>query len=132
MASQVLIAPSFESLNDDNDTDYGSDFSAGEEEIVSQLLSGAGPISPAIVEEDNPITTEIEHHDTQQTLRLPRIYPAGERSPLLQAARAAEQVAEQLSRVIARERYPDCMSLSSINLLSYPMFLLYLYINRSD
>ncbi|KUJ16948.1 uncharacterized protein LY89DRAFT_646003 [Mollisia scopiformis] len=98
-------------LEDNNDTDYGSDFSAGEEEIVSRLLSGASP-SPAIIieEDDNPITTEIEHHDTAQTLRLPRLPTiTGERSPLFQAARAAEQVAEQLSRVVAAkgERYPD-------------------------
>lgn len=105
MASPALLSPQI----DDNDSDYGSDFSAGEEEIVSRLLSGT---NPGVLEEDNPITTEIEYHDTQQTLRLPRIYAIGnreERSPLFQAARAAEEVAEQLSRVVAKgERYPDC------------------------
>jgi exonuclease V len=113
MASPALQSPLPEPQNDDNDTDYGSDFSAGEEEIVSRLLSGASPV----LEEDNPITTEIEYHDAQQTLRLPRIYAIGdreERSPLFQAARAAEKVAEQLSRIVKGEQYPDRKSRPSL------------------
>lgn len=111
--------------NNDNDTDYGSDFSAGEEEIVSRLLSGQ---PPPLVEEDNPITNpptteieveieleiELEFHDAQQTLRLPKIHGEEYRAPrpLFEAARAAEQVAEQLGNVASRsppreDRYPD-------------------------
>ncbi|CZR62128.1 uncharacterized protein PAC_12025 [Phialocephala subalpina] len=121
MASPSTLSSPSEPMNLDNDddTDYGSDFSAGEEEIVSRLLSGQ-----PIVEEDNPITNpptteleieiELEFHDALQTLRLPKIL--GEEywapRPLFEAARAAEQVAEQLGNVASRsppreDRYPD-------------------------
>lgn len=88
---------------DDIDTDYGSDFTPEEELIVEQLLSR----NPA-TEDDNPIVNKIEHHDVVQTLRLPRVFGREERSPLFQAARAAEQVAEQISRSVGGEKYPDC------------------------
>ncbi|KAE8442056.1 hypothetical protein EG329_003864 [Mollisiaceae sp. DMI_Dod_QoI] len=108
-----ISSPSSQPLNDDTDTDYGSDFSPEEEAIVTRLLSGAPPpsITP-IVEEDNPITTEVEQQDAQQILRLPRNLGREYRSPwpVYEAARAAEKVAEQLSRVVKSgegERYPD-------------------------
>lgn len=92
-----------EGLLNDNDTDYGSDFSPEEAILVEQLLSGK------VVEDDNPIVNEIEHHEAPQNLRLPRVFGKEERSPLFQAARAAEQVAEQISNSIKRgEHYPDC------------------------
>ncbi len=102
MASPAIngkIAPSI----DAGDSDYGSDFSPEEEQIVERLLSGQP------VEDDNPIVNEIEHHDPQRTLRLPRVFREEERSPLFQAARAAENVAEQVSNSVkSGEHYPDC------------------------
>ena len=87
----------------DADSDYGSDFSPEEKQIVERLLSGQP------VEDDNPIVNEIEHHDPQRTLRLPRVFGREERSPLFQAARAAEKVAEQISNSVkSGEHYPDC------------------------
>lgn len=88
---------------DDIDTDYGSDFSPEEELIVEQLLSR----NPA-TEDDNPIVNDIEHHNAAQTLRLPRVFGREERSPLFQAARAAEEIAEQISKYAGGEKYPDC------------------------
>ena len=112
MASPATSNDHSEPLND-VDTDYGSDFSPEEAHIVEQLLSST-PLVPA-VEDDNPILNDIEDHDTQgmQNLRLPgrRVFGVEERSPLFQAARAAEQVAEQISRAVkGGEHYPDCKS----------------------
>jgi exonuclease V len=101
MASPATSNDIEKPLND-ADTDYGSDFSPEEADIVEQLLSGKH------VEEDNPIVTDIEHHDPRQSLRLPRVFGSQERSPLFQAATAAEQVAEQISRSTkSGEHYPD-------------------------
>jgi exonuclease V len=106
MASPATSNDIEEPLNDD-DTDYGSDFSPEEAILVEQLLSGK------LAEDDNPIVNDIEHHEARQNLRLPRVFGKEERSPLFQAARAAEQVAEQISHSIKRgEHYPDCKQLS--------------------
>jgi exonuclease V len=102
MASPAISHDIEVPLND-VDTDYGSDFSPEEADVVEQLLSGKA------VEEDNPIVNDIEHHDPGQTLRIPRVFGREERSLLFEAARAAEQVAEQISRSIkSSEHYPDC------------------------
>lgn len=87
----------------DGDSDYGSDFSPEEEQIVTALLSAQLPAA----EDDNPIVNEIEHHDPQRTLRLPRVLGREERSPLFQAARAAEAIADQISKTVASGKYPD-------------------------
>jgi exonuclease V len=101
MASPTTSNDIEESLNND-DSDYGSDLSPEEVVIVEQLLSGKHV-------DDNPIINEIEHHDARQNLRLPGIFGREERSPLFQAARAAEHVAEEISKSIkSREHYPDC------------------------
>ncbi|KAK0129211.1 hypothetical protein ONS95_001147 [Cadophora gregata] len=85
----------------DIDTDYGSDFSPEQEQIVERLLSGKN------IEDDNPITNEIEHHDPRQSLRLPRIFGREERSPLFQAARAAERIAEQIAESVKSGEHAD-------------------------
>ncbi|CZT10355.1 uncharacterized protein RCO7_02882 [Rhynchosporium graminicola] len=79
---------------DDSDTDYGSDFSPEEEQIVERLISGTH------LEDDNPIVNEIEHDEPRQTLRLPRVFGREERSPLFQAASAAERIAEQIAESV--------------------------------
>ena len=90
---------------EDDESDYGSDFSPDEEQIVSRLLSGQ-PVDL----EDNPIVNEIEQNDAQQALRVPR-FGKEQKSPLFEAARAAEEVAEQISKVIkTNDFYPDCTS----------------------
>lgn len=52
------------------ESDYGSDFSPEEQDIVNTLLSSF----PAQIEtvEDNPIVNEIEYHEPPSTLRVPR------------------------------------------------------------
>jgi exonuclease V len=95
---------------EDIDTDYGSDFSPEQELIIDQLLLSQGTTT----EDDNPIVNDIERHDALQTLRLPRIFGREERSPLFQAARAAEQVVEQISQSCGGEcldcrfNFPAC------------------------
>lgn len=87
------------------DSDYGSDFSPEEVEIVEKLLS---PVHPLELE-DNPIVNEIEYHDPERTLRIPRAFGKEQISPLFQAIRDAERVAEQINDSVAkREYYPDC------------------------
>ena len=85
----------------DVESDYGSDFSPEQEQIVEALLSQQQ------VADDNPILNDIED-EPRQALRLPRIVGREERSPLFQAARAAEEVAEQISKSIKTREYPDC------------------------
>lgn len=85
----------------DDTSDYGSDFSPEEEQIINRLLS-----NPDI--EDNPIINEIGYHDARPTLRLPRVLGREEHSPPFQAARAAEQIAEQISREFKGGEHPRC------------------------
>ncbi len=102
MASPAANQPSEQSTND-GDSDYGSDFSPEEVLIVEGLLSGQQ------IQDDNPIVNEIGQNEPRRTLRLPRVLGREERSPLFQAARAAEQVAEQIARSVkSDEQYPDC------------------------
>ncbi|QSZ33678.1 hypothetical protein DSL72_005249 [Monilinia vaccinii-corymbosi] len=90
------------------DSDYGSDFSLEEFETVEKLLSPFHPPGEATEIEDNPIVNDIEFPESERTLRLPRVDGKGQRSPLLQAIRAAEKVAEQINASVAkREPYPD-------------------------
>src|SRR4051812_18795574 len=89
---------------DDAESDYGSDFSPEEELIVSQLLS-----QNAV--EDNPIVNDVEHHEAEHTLRIPLAVGGSELAEgvLLRAARAAEEVFEQINEAVGCEtRYPDC------------------------
>jgi exonuclease V len=117
MASPASNSLASNPLNEDDDTDYGSDFSPEEELIVAQLLLRNPAGVDDVPEDDNPILNDIEHHDEQQTLRLPRVFGREERSPLFQAARAAEQVAEQISKSAGGEKYLDC-----VFCLSWPFF----------
>lgn len=91
-------------IDNDGDTDYGSDFSPEEDQIVQRLLSGQAE------KEDNPIVNDIEfeYHGINRSLRVPRVFGREERSALFEAARAAEQVADQISKSLKTTGYPDC------------------------
>jgi exonuclease V len=90
----------------DAESDYGSDFSPEEVEIVEALLS---PPAEVLAIEDNPIVNDIEYHDAQRTLRMPRVLGREHISPLYKAVRDAEKVAEQISAAVKmREHYPEC------------------------
>src|SRR6266487_125447 len=67
-------------LGDDN-SDYGSEFSPEEEEIVARLLSAGVESTEEI--EDNPIITGVEHHEPAQAVRLPRVLARERRSQTL-------------------------------------------------
>lgn len=108
MASHA--AEEAEPLQDMAGSDYGSDFSPEEVEIVERLLS---PLHHGTEIEDNPIVNDIEYHDTETALRLPRFVGREQISPLLQAIRDAEKFAEQINASVAkREHYPDCELIS--------------------
>ena len=99
-----MASPAEQILND-GASDYGSEFSPEEEQMIAERLS--------FLEDDNPIVNEIEYHDPQRTLRLPPVRGREELFPLFHAARAAERVAEQIAKSTAvREQYPDCKLLS--------------------
>ena len=96
-------------LTNDGETDYGSDFSPEEVQIVTRLISGTAEL------EDNPIVSEVDHHDPQQTLRVPRTFGREQRSPLFEAARAAERVAEKIAESVSTgQHYPNCMFATSV------------------
>lgn len=89
----------------DGDTDYGSDFSPEEEQIVAKLLSETlGDI------EDNPIISGLEYNANQQALRLPHGLAKEPRPSLFEAARAAEELADQSSKSIKAREHSDCKS----------------------
>ncbi|KAG9247654.1 exonuclease V a 5' deoxyribonuclease-domain-containing protein [Calycina marina] len=99
MASIADTSGVLDIVNDEgNETDYGSEFSPEEEQIVERLLSGKIEI------EDNPIASQSEHNDAQQSLRMPRVLGRGHRSALYEAASAAERIASQISH---DAQYPD-------------------------
>lgn len=88
---------------DGDETDYGSDFTPEEEDILLDLASAKQQVEI----EDNPIITGIEHHD-EQTLRIPRTLGRESRSPLFQAAKAAEEVAQQILGTVKDGSYSGC------------------------
>jgi exonuclease V len=104
MASPATTSTRIEAIQDDIESDYGSDFTPEEELIVAQLLSRNAV-------EDNPIVNDVEHHEAEHTLRIPRtagdsLFPG---SVLLQAAKAAEKVSEQINAAAGGDiAYPDC------------------------
>jgi exonuclease V len=113
MASPATKEHLEQSVND-GESDYGSDFSPEEAETLGKLLSWK-PIEDV---EDNPIVNEIEHHDPQRTLRLPRKLGREQMAPLFQAARAAGEVAEEIRKSIKTDKqYPDCKSPSRPEIL---------------
>ncbi|KAI9645503.1 hypothetical protein NHQ30_006243 [Ciborinia camelliae] len=106
MASPATEEP--EQLQNIVDSDYGSDFSPEEVEIVEKLLSPVHPRSEATEIEDNPIVNDIKYHESERTLRPPRVVGKEQFSPLLQAIRDAERIAGQINASVAkREYYPD-------------------------
>jgi len=105
MASPVPVQESSQ-FSTDNDTDYGSELEISPDEEL-RLLTGTG--QPSEQTDDNPIVTEEEQHDPEQTLRLPRVVRRESQSPLFQAVRDAERIAEQINDSVAsREHYPNC------------------------
>jgi hypothetical protein len=71
MASPATTSSNFHA-HVEGDSDYGSDFSAEEEDIVNRLLARVE------VAEDNPIVTDLEYHDPAQTVRVPRVIGRGQ------------------------------------------------------
>jgi len=98
--------------NSDNDTDYGSEFTAEEEQLVEQLLAGKTDI------EDNPIASHFELNDAQQTLRVPRTFGREQRHLLYEAASAAERNAAQLDQIV---EHSNCRS-STFHAIYVEMF----------
>ncbi len=61
----------FSATEGEGESDYGSEFSPEEEEIVNRLLI-ASP-EPSEATEDNPIVTDVEYNDPVQTVRVLRV-----------------------------------------------------------
>ncbi|TGO70030.1 hypothetical protein BOTNAR_0004g00150 [Botryotinia narcissicola] len=107
MAGSAVEMTGLSPKSADSESDYGSDFSPEEVEIVEKLLSPVHSNEPTEIE-DNPIVTEIEYHEPERALRLPRVVGKEQISPLLQAIRDAERVADQINASVStREYYPD-------------------------
>jgi len=105
MASPATTSSNFHA-HVEGDSDYGSDFSAEEEEIVNRLLAHAE------VAEDNPIVTDLEYHDPAQTVRVPRVNGQGRIShALLEESSVAK--GNGLSSMAVQSEQPYC-ELSSL------------------
>jgi len=85
-------------IGNDNDTDYGSEFSPEEEQIVERLLAGEIDI------EDNPIAIPFEQNDAHQALRISRVFGKERKGPLYAATSAAESITVQNGQIA---QYPD-------------------------
>ncbi|KAI9054936.1 hypothetical protein LZ554_002079 [Drepanopeziza brunnea f. sp. 'monogermtubi'] len=106
-------ATATEPVSESDIDDYGYDFSPEEEQIVERLLAGK------TIEDDSPITNGTEHYDARQTLKLPRVFGREQRSPLLQAARSAEQAAEQIALSVKGGEHPRLRDLAAENALGF-------------
>lgn len=103
MASPATTSSSFHAQAE-GDSDYGSDFSAGEEEILHRLLTEQERVQ---VIEDNPIVTDREYHGPAQTIRVPRVIGRGRISHSLQEE---SNIAKDkgLSSAALQSEDPDC------------------------
>ncbi|CAG8979039.1 hypothetical protein HYALB_00011609 [Hymenoscyphus albidus] len=87
---------------EDEERNYGSDFSPEEEQLLAQILN-----TPSATE-DSPITSAVEHYEPERKLRLPRVLGREGRSALFEAAKAADEVAKQINgSVSGGETYLD-------------------------
>lgn len=102
MASHSTNGCTGNSAND-YESDYGSDFSPEEEEILFDLASRGQRLEI----EDNPIVTKPEHNE-EQALRIPRVLGRDSTSPLFKAAQAADDVAERIRTSVATDGYSNC------------------------
>ena len=71
MASPATTVLGHQAQIGNDSSDYGSEFSPEEEEIVARLLSADTERTEAI--EDNPNITGVEQHEPAQAVRLPRV-----------------------------------------------------------
>ena len=105
MASPATTSSDF-NTQAEGDCDYGSDFSAEEEEIVNRLLVEIEVI------EDNPIVTDLEYHDPTQTVRVPQVIGRERINGLLEESNIAKD--DRLSSAAVQSDHWDCEPLPSI------------------
>lgn len=91
-----------------DESDYGSDFSAGEAEIINKLLRSESTTTATTTEtfEDNPIVNEIEYHDPPSSLRIPRVLGQDRRVADIEDAVTASRSKSTVAAVDTL--YPDC------------------------
>jgi hypothetical protein len=103
MASPATTSSDFRAKVE-GDSDYGSDFSAEEEEIVSRLLAEQERVE---VIEDNTIVTDLEYHDPAENVRVPRVIGRRRISDaLLEESSVAKD--NGLSRAAVKSEQPGC------------------------
>ncbi|RDW91908.1 putative exonuclease V [Coleophoma crateriformis] len=95
-ANTVSIAQDESATEPEDISDYGSDFSPEEQEIVERLITR----QQVEAIEDNPIVTEVEHYDAPRSLHLPRILGREQQSLLYRAVMDAEIVAGDIDMSI--------------------------------
>jgi exonuclease V len=91
-----MASPAFDNIDlasqAEDESDYGSEFSPEEEEIVNRLLLSS--TEPAQLEEDNPIITDVEYYGPTQAVRVPRVLGRERRLEALQEGKAVSRDAE--------------------------------------
>ena len=103
MASPATTASNFHAQVEGS-SDYGSDFSANEEEIVNRLLAEQERVE---IIEDNPIVTDLEYHDPVQTVQVPRVIGRGRiNDALLEESNIAKD--NRLSSAAVQSVDPNC------------------------
>jgi hypothetical protein len=69
MACPATTDPNFEAPAEGG-SDYGSDFSSEEEQLINRLLAGQERVD---VSQDNPILAGLEYNEPTQIVRVPRV-----------------------------------------------------------
>jgi exonuclease V len=77
-ANKVFDEPTRDS--EEVESDYGSDFSPEEDELINKLLSLSSTVTEG--KRDNPIVNEVEYHDKAQDTRVPRVLDRERRLPV--------------------------------------------------
>lgn len=88
-------------------SDYGSDFSPEEQEIVERLITER-QIEVEVAVEDNPIVTEVEHYDAPRSLRLPRLLGREYQPSFQKYFTDSGKVAGHISRPVQTGNHADC------------------------
>ena len=89
----------------EDSSDYGSDFSAEEQEIVHRLLAERERVD---IIEISPVALDLEHHDTaDQIVRVPPVISRGRHGSALQDESSFSK-AHRLSSSALQPLHPDC------------------------
>ncbi|RFU30550.1 hypothetical protein B7463_g5792, partial [Scytalidium lignicola] len=105
MASPAADTELTQSLND-NESEYGSDFSPEQEDIIWQLIATPKTADASSLKdiEDHPFGAEVGYHEAANFLTPAHVLGSEKLSPLYQAVQDAEMVSAEISQSARTEQ----------------------------